>query len=48
MSATPADGTTLLVGDVEGLAVGEVVEAVAVSHDGVDLVARPTDTEPTR
>ena len=37
------DGTTTLVGDsgvLEGLAVGDLVEAVAVGHDGVDLVAR--------
>ena len=35
------DGTTLLVGDVSGLAVGDLVAAVAVGHDGVDLVAEP-------
>jgi MiaB/RimO family radical SAM methylthiotransferase len=35
------DGTTTLVGDVQGLAVGAMVPAVAVGHDGVDLVARP-------
>ena len=35
------DGTTTLVGAVAGLAVGDLVAAVAVGHDGVDLVAEP-------
>ena len=39
------DGTTALVGEADvlaGLTVGDLVEAVAVGHDGVDLVAEPT------
>lgn len=36
------DGETILVGDVDGLAVGEVVDAVVEGTEGIDLVARVT------
>jgi tRNA A37 methylthiotransferase MiaB len=41
------DGTTTILGDIEGLAVGDLVDAVAVGHDGVDLVARVAGPNPT-
>jgi ribosomal protein S12 methylthiotransferase RimO len=41
------DGTTTILGDIQGLAVGDLVDAVAVGHDGVDLVARVAGPNPT-
>jgi ribosomal protein S12 methylthiotransferase len=40
------DGTTMLEGASAEVAVGDLVEAVVVASDGVDLVARPTGGEP--
>ena len=40
------DGTTSLEGASSGVAVGDIVEAVVVASDGVDLVARPTGGDP--
>ena len=42
------DGTTELCGDVEGLRVGDLVRAVVVDAEGVDLVAEVTDAGWTR
>ena len=40
------DGTTSLEGFAESVAVGDLVDAVVVASDGVDLVARPTGGGP--
>jgi ribosomal protein S12 methylthiotransferase RimO len=39
--APEVDGSTMLVGDVAGLAPGDLVRAVVTGSDGVDLVATP-------
>ncbi|HEU5455561.1 MAG TPA: 30S ribosomal protein S12 methylthiotransferase RimO [Nocardioides sp.] len=41
------DGTTSLEGASPTVAVGDLVEAVVVASDGVDLVARPTGGDPS-
>ena len=41
------DGTTSLEGAAPTVAVGDLVEAVVVASDGVDLVARPTGGDPS-
>ena len=41
------DGTTSLEGAPPTVAVGDLVEAVVVASDGVDLVARPTGGDPS-
>ncbi len=41
------DGTTSLEVAFSSVSVGDLVEAVVVASDGVDLVARPTGGEPT-
>ncbi len=35
------DGSTILTGEVEGLRVGDMIEATVIGTEGVDLVARP-------
>jgi ribosomal protein S12 methylthiotransferase len=40
------DGTTMIEGVPAEVSVGDIVEAVVVASDGVDLVARPTGGEP--
>jgi ribosomal protein S12 methylthiotransferase len=41
------DGTTSLEGVPESVSVGDLVDAVVVASDGVDLVARPAGGDPT-